>query len=65
MKCGLCRNQARGFAMIDGQRYCHPDDGRDCYTEKSRTLYPYESVNYSGEAERQLAELRQMLSELA
>ena len=29
VRCGL--NPAEGFATIDGERYCHPDEGRSCY----------------------------------
>ena len=29
--CAACGQPAEGFAMINDQRYCHPDDGPSCY----------------------------------
>lgn len=29
--CAACGKPAEGFAMINDQRFCHPDDGPSCY----------------------------------
>ena len=29
--CASCGKPATGFAMINDQRFCHPDDGPSCY----------------------------------
>ena len=29
--CAACGKPATGFAMINDQRFCHPDDGPSCY----------------------------------
>ena len=31
-QCKRCWKLAEGYAFINGDRYCHPDDGVDCYT---------------------------------
>lgn len=31
-RCGYCGGIAQGFAAINDIRYCHPDEGQDCYT---------------------------------
>lgn len=34
--CPRCLGPVRGFATINGERFCHPDIvGRTCYTEES------------------------------
>lgn len=30
--CSRCGETAKGYAMIGDKRYCHPDEGDDCYT---------------------------------
>lgn len=35
--CGLCYNRARGYAFINGVRYCHgEDDSPTCYERAVR-----------------------------
>ena len=29
--CAACGKPAEGFAMINGERFCHPDEGPSCY----------------------------------
>ena len=29
--CAACGKPAEGFAMINDERFCHPDDGPSCY----------------------------------
>ena len=29
--CASCGKPATGFAMINGERFCHPDEGPSCY----------------------------------
>ena len=29
--CAACGKPAEGFAMINDQRFCHPDEGPSCY----------------------------------
>ena len=31
-QCKRCGKLAEGYAFIGDDRYCHPDDGVDCYT---------------------------------
>ena len=37
-QCKRCGKLAEGYAFIDGARYCHPDDGVDCYTLENHGL---------------------------
>lgn len=36
--CARCGQLAEGYAFIGDDRYCHPDDGVDCYTLASHDL---------------------------
>jgi hypothetical protein len=36
-RCAWCRRLARGWADIDGDRYCHPNEGPSCYVESQTT----------------------------
>lgn len=36
--CARCGKIAEGYAFIGDDRYCHPDDGVDCYTRASHEL---------------------------
>lgn len=36
--CARCGQLAEGYAFIGDDRYCHPDDGVDCYTLASHEL---------------------------
>ena len=29
--CAACGKPAEGFAMINDERFCHPDEGPSCY----------------------------------
>lgn len=37
-QCKRCGKLAEGYAFINGDRYCHPDDGVDCYTLENHGL---------------------------
>ena len=37
-QCKRCGQPAEGYAFIGDDRYCHPDDGVDCYTLASHDL---------------------------
>ncbi len=37
-QCKRCGQLAEGYAFIGDDRYCHPDDGVDCYTRASHEL---------------------------
>ena len=37
-QCKRCGKLAEGYAFIGDDRYCHPDDGVDCYTLASHEL---------------------------
>lgn len=36
--CSGCGRIARGYAFIDGKRFCHPDDGPSCYVAQPGTV---------------------------
>lgn len=38
--CGYCGKEAQGFATINDVRYCHPDEGQDCYQLARRPSFP-------------------------
>ena len=50
--CGLCGKPAKGFAVIDGVRYCHDDQDPTCYEVSSigtAPIKPHDGVSYSVE----------------
>ena len=60
--CARCGKIAEGYAFIGDDRYCHPDDGVDCYTLASHELTSSANQAFIEKAQAPTDEEREALS---
>ena len=60
--CKRCGKIAEGYAFIGDDRYCHPDDGVDCYTLASHELTSSANQAFIEKAQAPTDEEREALS---
>ena len=61
-QCKRCGKVAEGYAFIGDDRYCHPDDGVDCYTLASHELTSLANQAFIEKAQAPTDEEREALS---